>query len=65
MKSKDSGNKRRDFQQFLLGKSRVLVENGSTPSPGQGYAKTPAEALAKLRNETKVKYWQQPSEVMK
>ena len=42
-----------------------MVENGSTPSPGQGYAKTPAEALAKLRNETKVKYWQQPSEVMK
>ena len=42
-----------------------MVENGSTPSPGQGHAKTPAEALAKLKNETKVNYWQQGSEVMK
>ena len=31
----------------------------------QGYAATPAEALTKLRNETKVNYWQQGSEVIR
>ena len=45
---------------------RVLLGSvPSKPNPGQGYAETPAEALAKLRNETKANYWRQGSEVIR